>query len=185
VHGPRSAYHLGIMETRADAIRELKDGHLAIAELFDRLTWDQVTRSATIGDGDWSALDLAGHIAFWEEIALATVSEWRQGVRPRVEEVFAEGGGVDRVNAEDVERKRALPAADGLARAANTYGELVTEIEALSDREWKAKAPYPTEHRRRLGELLGSVLGAPKRPFGHPFAHLPDLEAYVASVRRT
>ncbi len=31
--------------------------------------------------------------------------------------------------------------------------------------------------------LLGSVMGAPKRPFGHAFAHLPDLEAFVSFPR--
>jgi hypothetical protein len=30
--------------------------------------------------------------------------------------------------------------------------------------------------------LLGSILGAPKLPFGHAAAHLPDLEAFVTAL---
>jgi len=30
--------------------------------------------------------------------------------------------------------------------------------------------------------MLGSITGAPDRPFGHAWAHLADLEAYVAAA---
>ena len=50
--------------------------------------------------------------------------------------------------------------------------------------EWEGKAFYETERRTRLGTLLCAVTGAPKRPFGHAFAHLSDLEAYVSSLPR-
>ena len=54
----------------------------------------------------------------------------------------------------------------------------------LSDEEWLAKAPYQgTDGRDRLlATLLGFLTAAPQRLFGHVFAHLPDLEAYVRSV---
>ena len=42
---------------------------------------------------------------------------------------------------------------------------LIREIEEMSDQEWTSKAPYAAERRNRLVTQLGSVLGAPKRPF--------------------
>jgi hypothetical protein len=50
--------------------------------------------------------------------------------------------------------------------------------------EWHSKAPYRTERRAWLGMMLGSITGAPRRAFGHAFAHLPDLEQYVSALRQ-
>ena len=65
-----------------------------------------------------------------------------------------------------------------------THQELIEAIEGLSDEEWLANAPYtvPDGHERLLVTLLGFLTAAPQRLFGHAFAHLPDLEAYVRSV---
>jgi hypothetical protein len=52
----------------------------------------------------------------------------------------------------------------------------------MADQEWEARAFYPTERRDRLALLLGSITGAPGQPFGHAFAHVPDLEAFVSSL---
>ena len=52
----------------------------------------------------------------------------------------------------------------------------------MTDDEWTARVPYDAERRRTLAGLLGSIAGAPQRPFGHAFAHIPDLEAFVSSL---
>jgi hypothetical protein len=59
---------------------------------------------------------------------------------------------------------------------------MVDAIRSMSDEEWSAKASYETGRRTRLGNLLGSITGAPERPFGHAFAHLIDLESYATSL---
>ncbi len=170
------------MTTRAEAVRTLEEGQRAVDALVARLTEDELARPAVIGGGDWSAKDLIGHLTSWEEIALDALAEWRRGERPSIEDVFRSDG-TDRLNDETIARKAPLPLAGVRAAAEATHLTLVGEIEAMDDSEWKAKASYPTERRTKLSALLGSVLGAPQRPFGHAFAHLPDLEAYVASVR--
>ena len=123
------------------------------------------------------------HIEVWEALALQTLQEWRNATTPSIEEVFAKGAeGVDGLNAERVQAKRGLSLDEVRIQAADTHRELIEEISHMGDEEWSAKAFYDTDQRARLGNLLGSVTGAPKRPFGHAFAHLPDLEAYVASL---
>lgn len=170
------------MPTRADAIRTLEEGHRAIGELTGKLTDEQLTRPATIGGGDWSAKDLIGHIASWEGYTLEALQEWRRGERPWVEDVFTNAE-TDRVNDEAVERSHPISLEEIQARAEQHHHDLVAAIASLADEEWTSKAPYATKRRTTLAALLGSVTGAPKQPFGHAFAHLPDLEAYVASVR--
>jgi hypothetical protein len=151
-------------------------------ELLDQVSQDDLVRPGTIGGGEWSAKDLVGHVGTWEEAAMEALSEWRQGLLPTIEtEAFASAEGVDRFNARTVEAKAKLSLAETRAEAERVHAALEHEIETMSDDEWAAGAPYETERRRHLFELLGSVLGAPKRPFGHAFAHLPDLEAFVRS----
>jgi hypothetical protein len=171
--------------TPGEAVRTLDEGHQALADLFGRLTEDQLAQPATIGDGDWSARDLMAHIEVWEALTLQTLQEWRNATTPSIEEVFAKGAeGVDGLNAERVQAKRGLSLDEVRIQAADTHRELIDEISHMGDEEWSAKAFYDTDRRARLGNLLGSVTGAPKRPFGHAFAHLPDLDAYVASLPR-
>jgi uncharacterized protein (TIGR03083 family) len=167
--------------SRQEAVRILEDGRSRLVELLAGLSGDDLIRPSTIGSGDWSAKDLIGHVAFWEELALKTMAEWRGGEKPEVEQAFASGG-PDDLNAENYERKRDWPLDKVRAEAEETHRRLIREIEEMSDQEWTSKAPYETERRNRLVAELGSVLGAPKQPFGHAFAHIPDLEAYASSV---
>ena len=167
---------------RPAAIRTLEEGHRATAELVAPLSDEELARTATIGGGDWSAKDLIAHLADWERHAVEALAEWREGKRPWVEDVFTPED-TDRVNDEAVERSRGISPDEARARFERAYGDLVAAIDSLSDEEWNAKAPYETERRTRLGNLLGSITAAPKRPFGHAFAHLDDLRAYVDSLR--
>lgn len=165
--------------TRQQAIATLEEGHASLTALFARLSDEQMVRRATIGGGDWSAKDLMGHIAFWEELALGALAEWRSGARPTVEAIFE--GGVDAANAENQERTVAQSLEEVRARATTAHAAFLDAIQTLTDNDWRGKAPYATKRRQVLGNLLGSVLGAPKRPFDHAIAHLPDLETYVAA----
>jgi hypothetical protein len=175
--------------TREEAVRTLQDGQDRVDALVEGLSEAQLTRPGTIGGGDWSAKDLIGHLATWEEVALRTLREFQMGEMPWIERdggPFAAPatGRVDAFNARTIAEKQRQPLAKVLARAGHTHRELIDQIQGLTDSAWRAKATYPTamNRRRRLVSLLGSVLGAPGRPFGHAFAHLPDLQAYAASL---
>jgi hypothetical protein len=169
--------------TPTEAVETLEEGHGSSAALFARLSDGQLQQPATIGDGDWSARDLMAHLEVWEALALQSLQEWRNATRPFIEDIFAKGSdGIDEFNAERVQAKRGLSLDEVRIQAADTHRELIEELSHMDDEEWKAKAFYETERRLTLGNLLGSITGAPKRPFGHAFAHLPDLESYVASL---
>lgn len=176
--------------TRDEAIAVLEDGHGQVRLLASKLADHELTSPATIGGGDWSAKDLIGHLESWEEVALRALKEFQREETPWVESPegpFSGPGteGVDAFNARAVAENERLSLEEVRTRADRTHTELIEAIRGLTDDRWTAKASYPTEmdRRRRLVTLLGSILGAPQRPFGHAFAHLPDLRAYVQSVR--
>jgi hypothetical protein len=167
--------------TRDEALATLEEGNAALTALFARLTDDQMSRPATIGGGDWSAKDLLGHVAFWEELAAEAIDTVRAGRTPRAESIFGSNG-VDAANAEDQKRTLEQPLAETQSRALAAHRAVVAGIESMSDAEWVAKVASAGSRRETVAALLGSILGAPKRPFGHAFAHLADLEAYVDSL---
>jgi hypothetical protein len=171
--------------TRDEAIATIEAGDTAIGALIRELTDEQMIEPKTIGGGDWSAKDLLGHLAFWEELALEALEDLRAARKPAVEDAFArDAEGVDELNARNQETTSQQSLTEVLARIAAAHTGIIEAIRTMSDDEWTAKVPYKAERRETVGQMLASIVGAPKRPFGHAFAHLPDLAAYVASVRR-
>ena len=174
--------------TRAEAIATLEEGHAKLRALLDGVGEEELDRAATIGGGDWSAKDLVGHLRSWEGFAVRTIEEWQRGEAPWIlQAAFSGAGGekVDALNASTYERTRAMRPAGVLSEYERTHGELIALLEQMPDERWVEEAFWPAseDRRDRLGSLLGSVLGAPGRPFGHAFAHIPNLEDYVASLR--
>jgi hypothetical protein len=161
---------------RPQAIDVLEAGQAELDGLFNQLDVEQLSRPSTIGGG-WAAKDLMGHIAFWEELALDTVDAVRGGLKPRVD-----GVETDQLNAENQAEQQAQSTAELRSRAASAHEAILAAIQSLSEAEWNAPLPWPDAREPTLGDLLGGVLGAPDRPFGHAYAHLDDLRAYVASA---
>jgi uncharacterized damage-inducible protein DinB len=162
------------------AIRTLEEGQSALDALFARLSDEEMTRPATIGGTGWSAKDLLGHIAFWEELAFDAVDDWRNGRRPAVLDIF--GPGTDAANARNQERTAAQSLAEVRDRARVAHRRVLDAIRGLTAEEWQAELPSAGGAAdKTLGGLLGGVLGMRRRPFGHAFAHLADHAGYVES----
>jgi hypothetical protein len=165
-----------VSSTEAAAILDEGQGHI------DRLTAGvpdvDASKPATIGGGDWSLKDLVGHLAHWEELALETLRRAREDgslSRVALDDVDAE-------NAADIERKAEWDMARVRTAAAATHAELVNELRGMSDEEWRK--PLSTGRANQdlsIGDMLGSVLGAPEQPFRHVWAHLKELEDYASS----
>ncbi len=168
--------------TREEALATLEDGQAQVEVLVAQLSDEEAARPATMGGGDWSAKDLMGHIARWNEIAIEALGSWREGERPGIEDVW--GDGVDKLNAENYERSKADSPEQARSRLRRSHDVLVGAIRDMDNAEWHSKAPYQTERRSWLGMMLGSITGAPKRAYGHAFAHLPDLEKYASKLRQ-
>jgi hypothetical protein len=168
--------------TREEALATLEDGQAQVEVLVAQLSDEAAARPATMGGADWSAKDLMGHIARWNEIAIEALGSWREGERPGIEDVW--GDGVDKLNAENYERSKADSPEQARSRLRRSHDALVGAIRDMDNAEWHSKAPYQTERRSWLGMMLGSITGAPKRAYGHAFAHLPDLEKYASELRQ-
>jgi hypothetical protein len=142
---------------------------------MDGLTDEQLETPATIGDGDWSAKDLIGHVASWEELAL----DWlRTGAAPDPAQPPT-----DEFNAQNVASKRDLSLDRLREESAQTHAALLAAIEQLDDERWGAEVDVPGRGRAELGRVIGYVLAGDEHGlFAHDLAHVADLEAYVRSL---
>jgi hypothetical protein len=167
--------------SRDDAVRLLEEQHAELTDLFGELDVEAFVRRGTIGDGEWSAKDLAAHLGVWEDIAVETIEAFGRGERPAVEDWFSQDGAGDRVNDEGVRRFLDASPDDVRARFEDLHARVVAAILATDDEGWSAPYPY-VEEDRTLGDRVGSLLGADDGRFRHASAHLADLRAYVASM---
>jgi len=168
--------------TRDEAVATLDGLRHQVLTLLARVPEGQRTRTG-IGGGDWSVKDLLGHLAHWESLAVEAIEAWGREARPQAEEYFAGGAeAIDAANAADVERKSGWDYEDVRTDADEVHERLLGAIRGMTDEDWHRTAPYPAERRNTMVSLVGSILGAPKAPFGHASAHLPDLEAFVSGL---
>jgi hypothetical protein len=168
--------------SRDDAVRLLEEQHAELADLFGELDVEAFVRRGAIGDGEWSAKDLAAHLGSWEEFSLGAIDGFRRGERPTIERLYETRTG-DQVNEQEVERFLHAAATDVLTRFDDLHRRLTSEIEAMTDEEWAAEYAFDPDDDT-LGERIGSLLGSDDGRFTHASAHLPDLRAYVDATKR-
>lgn len=167
--------------SRAHALAALEEGHRAVAELLASMSDEELARGATLGDGDWSAKDLAVHLAEWESHAVGAIEAWRRGERPEVLDLTGER--IDAANADAIAAHRPHPASAARRRFEAAYGDLVAAIDGVTDAEWAAPLPFPATEVATIGDIVGGVVAGPTGPFEHAAAHLDGLRAYAASLR--
>lgn len=81
--------------------------------------------------GDWSVVDIIGHITAWEEEALKHLPHIREGKRPPRYSVLY--GGIDAFNALRAAENRERSPAEVLARAEDVHDQLVAYIAAAPE----------------------------------------------------
>jgi hypothetical protein len=169
--------------TRDEAIRLLEDQHAEVERLLAELDPPAFERRATIGGGEWSAKDLAAHLGSWEAFALEVIEAFERGDRPTIEDEFANPGATDRLNAREEQRFLDARADEVMTRFEDLHRRVVDRARSMSDEEWSASYPFDPDDAT-IGDRVGSLLGSDDGRFRHASAHLPDLQAYVASSRR-
>jgi hypothetical protein len=168
------------MLSTQEAVAVIAGSHREVHALLAGISLDELEEPATIGGGEWSAKDLVGHLTTWEEVALATIDQWRAGQRPAIEDTFAARGG-DVLNADEVARKSTGTPEDLLRAFDEVHGRLCERLLGISSAEWTRPGPYEIEGRpRTLGSLIGGVLGSESGEFQHFAAHRSDLRAFSA-----
>ena len=175
---------------RLEALRLLKIEHEAVRALIDELDGEEMTRRNTIrhglyADQQCSFKDLLAHLVCYEVYTLQAIADWQAKVKhwmidaiddPRQSREIHYGGIADRAH---LTLQAQLDEYQQVSRA------LEERLVNLSDEAWREAAFYPTTAAADLGGMIESIMVTPPRPmYRHLPVHIPDADAYVASLRQ-
>ena len=83
-----------------------------------------------------------------------------------------------------IEDRAKLSLQDVVQEWEETGAELEDFYANVSEKDWRAKAAYPTDEPTDLGGMLEIIVVAPPRPlYRHLPVHIPDTEAYLRQLR--
>jgi DinB superfamily len=164
----------------AEALGTLEDGDRRLRRALERLRPEDLVAPG-IGGGGWSPKDLLAHMALWHEIAIRTLDECEAGTTPWIVGVFAAGG--SGLNDDELAARAPWPVERAQGAYESSFDLLLGALHRLDQGTWEVPVPGTDADPQHLGELLGAVLGFDDMAFGHAFAHLEDLEAFVRSRR--
>ena len=165
------------LPTRAQALDILIRSREPILELIKNLDDSRMKSRTLLGGGKWSVKDLLGHLAGYEEDALAVATGKQSS--------FQSGkfDSVDQRNAADIERKRNWSVKRVQENLDRSRAALIREIESMDDERWSTKIQTKTG-RSALGLVLGRMLvGGRHGLFAHDLAHLRDLQRSIEGLK--
>ncbi len=165
--------------TRSEAMQVLSACRASTMEIVGELDDRQMKTVASLGGGSWSVKDLLGHLAGYEEQAVAIAT----GKKPPFD--FGRFRSVDERNAADLERKRAWTVKRVRKDLEVTRSELLEVIDNMDDERWSAKIRTRTGYSG-LALVLGRLLvGGRHGLYAHDLAHIVDLRKSVRMLLST
>ena len=154
---------LSFLEDERDTFRAYE----ALLELSDA----QLDVPVEAANG-WSGRDLMGHILVWQEAALASAKELAVNetspTKERLDREWDVPGVGDRMNAEYLERFRAMPIADVRARFRDVAGELRGYLTVVPESRWIKHSDHQNWFFSETTE--------------HYEEHLPELRAILEAA---
>ena len=162
--------------TKRRALAMLERGRATTDGLLARIPPRDVATTG-LGGGAWSARDLIGHLASWEEYALDAMRAGQRGDRAEIDRLWVTVS-TAKLNAANIDRKAAWPLAQLRRESSKTHDELLAAIRATSETAWRS--PATARARQPLGVRIGGILGGPRGPFRHDEAHHESLRSFLA-----
>ncbi|MEO8609760.1 MAG: DinB family protein [Chloroflexota bacterium] len=174
---------------REKALEQLDIEHAAVRELIETLSEEEMTRPDTIKYGLYpdqrlSFKDLIAHLFTYEDLSIQAIEAWQKGEKhPAIDAMQSETTS-RRIHYGGIEDRRGLSLTAVLDEWERIQANLMEKLHHLRDEDWREKAPFPVPAPLDLGGVLEIILVAPPRPpYRHLPVHIPDVLAYIKSLR--
>ena len=124
----------------------------------------------------WTAKDLLGHIAAWDELLLPAIDELVAGRRPRF-------GRTSVFNKRAVDASRALGYDEVLRDVRAAHSALMKRIESLSDEAWADGSRHRYRWGNRTPMTIASLFAYSYKEETHYGGHAKEIEDWLARRR--
>lgn len=142
----------------------------AILELCDAL--DDSTRRKPLGDGQWSAHELVGHLTSSEGDTLEQLTQTFKEGRPRP---MPPELSVDELNRREVAKRKDWQWARVRAEFVHTRNALIQRVDGMSESDLEFHVPSPWTHDTRIISLETLIR---EDVLGHGAEHLEELKRW-------
>ena len=176
---------------RNEALRLLKIEHLAVTELIDILSEEEMTRGDTIRyglyyDQQCSCKDLLAHLICYEELTLEAVADWKTDAKHWVIDTVKDAHSSRDIHYGCIADREHLSLHTQIAEYRQVSTRLEQALEEMSDAQWHEPAPFAYSGNSNLGGMIESIMVTPPRPmYRHLPVHVPNTAAYIHSIRQT
>ena len=129
-------------ETSAELLDGIRRERERLNAFLARFDDDAMQRGAR--DDDWTPKDILAHLTAWEQRALRWLARWRENGHPGRPEVGVTWEGMDGINQQEYEESRGRSLDDVRREAKESYAQVISTVEAISDGEL-ATTPEPPD----------------------------------------
>lgn len=155
---------------RNEILRTLQAQYAELIAALADVPAEQLTKRPLVDW--WTAKDLLGHIALWNQVALKFIREYKETGVPKPLGIQGDAD-VDRYNKRGVAMRRDLSLEQVRAELDATHRELVTAIEALTDADLVKPLPAPWGEGAMLERLIAV----------NSYQHTPEHIEHIANLK--
>lgn len=174
---------------REEALRLLRIEHAAVNRLIDELTDAEMMRRDTIryglyADQECSFKDLLAHLICYEALTLEALAAWRAGEKHWVIDAINDARASRDIHYGGIADRARLRLDEQIGEYRQTSAQLESTLAEMPDEQWREAAIYGPRGGEDLGGMIESIMVTPPRPmYRHLPVHIPDSDAYIASLR--
>lgn len=176
---------------RTEALRLVKIEHAAVQAIIDELTDEEMTRPDTIrhglyADQQCAFKDLLAHLICYEVYTVEAIDDWNMKAQHWVIDAMQDPREGQKIHYGGIADRAHLTLQEQLDEYQQVGTQFENKLAELTDAQWREEAFYPANTPTDLGGMIERIIVAPPRPmYRHLPVHVPDVERYIASLRRS
>jgi len=137
--------------TPDQALARLAESRQTLLAAIEGLSQESMAQERV--EGEWTAKDILGHIASWDEVTVEALRSIAAN-EPSAVEVISD---IDAWNGEQAARKRPEPQSVILDRLAAARGEFLALAAKALPRQWEEASTWPWGDRNTLTEAIAGL----------------------------
>ncbi len=177
--------------SRDEALRLLKLEHQETRDLIAKLTDDEMIIPNTVrrhmySDQNCSFKDLLAHLVCYEAYSVEAIEDWKIKAKHWAIDAMKDPIGGRDIHYNGILDRRSISLQEQIDEYNTVADKFEQILSDMTDDEWREEAFYPVDESTDLGGMIEDIMVVGPRPmYRHLPVHVPNADAYTASLRIT